>query len=123
MTKRFRLPCAMHLYQGNGRPPKPNWMLNPTYATRNQKRSWEYWSHIWQCTPQWINQKHVKAMKIIYNTAPDDHHVDHIVPLKSTIVCGLHVPWNLQHLPIAENYHKSNTTWPGCPVVQGDLFD
>jgi len=122
MTNRFRLPCAMSLYVGTGRPEKPLWMYNESHATRNQKRSHEYWSHIWQCTPPWTDEAMVEQLKHIYLTAPDDNHVDHIVPLRSTIVCGLHVPWNLQHLPIAENYHKSNTTWPDCPVIQMELF-
>ncbi|QKW95416.1 hypothetical protein [Ralstonia phage RPZH6] len=35
-------------------------------------------------------------------------HVDHFVPLKGTIVCGLHVIENLRVIPISINTSKGN---------------
>lgn len=41
------------------------------------------------------------------------HHVDHIYPLQSEYMCGLHVEANLQILTEKENVLKGNRTWPG----------
>jgi len=39
-------------------------------------------------------------------------HVDHIVPLRSERVCGLHCSANLQVIPAVDNYRKGNRVWP-----------
>lgn len=61
-------------------------------------------------TPSWAD---LAAIERIYLNCPAGHEVDHIVPLQSPEVCGLHVPYNLQYLPMPENRRKSNRLNPG----------
>jgi len=72
-----------------------------------------------KATPSWAD---LKAIKEIYElavflseTLGEPYHVDHIVPLRSKLVCGLHWEQNLQVLPWLENIQKSNKTWPDMP--------
>lgn len=58
-----------------------------------------------QATPQWID---LKAIEEFYKNCPSSCEIDHIIPLTHPDVQGLHVPWNLQYLPISENRRKSN---------------
>lgn len=69
-----------------------------------------------KATPDWLTKEQKEQIKEIYSEAKRKEkedglprHVDHIIPLKSGKVCGLHVPWNLQVLLAQENMRKSNT--------------
>jgi 5-methylcytosine-specific restriction endonuclease McrA len=68
-----------------------------------------------RATPKWLSDSQKKEMRDIFAKARKmgeldncKYEVDHIVPLNSDIICGLHVPWNLQILKESENRKKSN---------------
>lgn len=60
-------------------------------------------------TPKWLTAEQMKQIEDIYKLAYEQGKaVDHIIPLQGKVVCGLHVPWNLQLLSKSENSAKSN---------------
>ena len=68
-----------------------------------------------QATPKWLTRKQKTEIRQLYQiaitmtkTTGEQYVVDHIVPLRSETVCGLHVPWNLRVITQEENLKKSN---------------
>lgn len=66
--------------------------------------------------PTWVDEREFTEIQHLYELAQTlmgkSYHVDHIIPLNSLFVCGLHVPWNLEVICAVENQRKSNLTWP-----------
>jgi hypothetical protein len=50
----------------------------------------------------------MEKVQEIYSKCPKGFQVDHIVPLQSKVVCGLHWEGNLQIIPAKENRKKFN---------------
>lgn len=68
-----------------------------------------------EATPPWVTQEQKRVMRNLYLQAQrltkitgERYVVDHIVPLISDEVCGLHLPWNLRVITQEENLKKSN---------------
>lgn len=71
-----------------------------------------------QATPTWADHDLIAdlyQLAAIYTAAGIKAHVDHVVPLRSKLVCGLHTPDNLTVLPARDNIAKGNRLWPGMP--------
>jgi hypothetical protein len=82
-----------------------------TNARISFRKAWKI-----RATPAWANRF---AIKTIYSKCQrltawtqELYNVDHIVPLKSKFVCGLHCEANLRIIPKLENLVKSNLHWP-----------
>jgi hypothetical protein len=82
------------------------WVRADTKARRRKHR---------EATPPWLSREQKAQIRELYKiaitmtkTTGEQYVVDHIVPLRSDIVCGLHVPWNLRVIPRQENLLKSN---------------
>lgn len=83
-------------------------VLRPYYNEKSKRR----FAARLRASPQWADKKAILAIyercqRVSIETG-ELHHVDHVVPLISALVCGLHVEYNLQILPADENLSKSN---------------
>lgn len=80
------------------------------YYEANKERSYAqrdaYRRRCKEAMPAWADRR---AILDIYKEAKRlGLSVDHIVPLHNPEVCGLHVPWNLQIMSLADNIRKGN---------------
>ena len=93
------------------------------YKLRHKENNPEYYKALTSvrkrrhrnATPKWITPEQKLAMRNLYLKAQElskiarqRYVVDHIIPLISESVCGLHVPWNLRVITQEENLKKSN---------------
>lgn len=95
-------------------------MANPERAAlNNYVRAGRRRAAIKNAIPGWANKFFIKEIyhlaKLRTKATGFKWHVDHIVPLQSRLVCGLHVEHNLQVIPAVENHMKKNCYWPDMP--------
>lgn len=76
-----------------------------------------------RATPIWSNTAMIRqaydAADLLMQLTGEWYEVDHIIPLQSNLVCGLHIADNLQVITREENRRKSNQTWPNMPAAAG----
>ncbi len=95
--------------------PLPAW-LTRKHENKNTQRGQRYYIKMYVAQPVWADRR---AIERVYAEARrrrkegEDVHVDHIYPLCSPLICGLHIASNLRILPALDNMQKSNHEWPG----------
>jgi hypothetical protein len=94
------------VYQKAWKERNTTWVRADTKARRRKHR---------EATPIWLTREQKGQIRELYKiaitmtkTTGEQYVVDHIIPLRSEVVCGLHVPWNLRVIPRQENLLKSN---------------
>ena len=92
---------------------RATWKKNNPEITRTSNNAWKRRQK--NACPVWLSAEHRSEINKIYLNAQkiseatgERYVVDHIVPLKSDIVCGLHVPWNLRVVTNLINATKRN---------------
>lgn len=90
--------------------PEKRKQVSDAYRRRNKEYYRQYASlrtrYQKVAKPHWVDEE---ELLLFYKKATDlGLEVDHIIPLKHKLVCGLHVPWNLQLLTRSENAQKGN---------------
>ena len=100
----------------------------PASARKEYQKTWKDKNLVWvradtkarrrkhrDASPPWLTTKQKAEIRSLYQIAitmtkvtGEQYVVDHIWPLRSDDVCGLHVPWNLQVMTRAANLAKSN---------------
>jgi len=95
-------------------------------APPRQSGGKEVWAKYSRAKPAWVSWASVNAYwdesKRMTAATGVQHSVDHIVPLRHPMVCGLHAPWNLEVKPLADNIRKSNAWWPDMWNEQMELL-
>lgn len=70
------------------------------------------WAAKLNATPEWADHSAIEAIYTeaarLTRTTGIPHEVDHVYPLQSPLVCGLHIAANLQILTKADNIRKHN---------------
>ena len=102
--------------------------LRPAFKLREYRNTWKENNKVQmradtkarrrkhrEATPPWLTRKQKTEIRQLYQiaitmtqTTGEQYVVDHIIPLRSHEVCGLHVPWNLRVITQGENLKKSN---------------
>jgi hypothetical protein len=87
-------------------PEKVRIMMDRKNAKRNSEKRYDviaYNKRVKKAIPKWLSKEEKRQIKEFYRNRPEGYDVDHIIPLNSPYISGLHVLSNLQYLPKSIN--------------------
>jgi hypothetical protein len=85
---------------------------NKAYALRKQLPAW---------ADKFLIEEMYALARMRSQLTSEKWEVDHIVPLQSPLVCGLHTEHNLRVVVQTVNRRKGNLSWPGHPDPEKDI--
>lgn len=92
---------------------RKTWKLNNPLSKNMHRNAWRRRQK--DACPSWLSKDDRQRINDIYmqaqltsQTTGRRYVVDHIIPITSNVVCGLHVPWNLRVITNEENAKKWN---------------
>lgn len=108
--KRRELKVKLCVSCGTTESPKGKMYCAPCKTTkRRAEKKFDkaiYKGRLRKAMPAWADKDKIRE---IYANRPEGMHVDHVIPLRGKLVCGLHVETNLAYLEGEENARKSNS--------------
>jgi hypothetical protein len=137
-SERIKARVKSYYHQNKDRVRAYNATYSVSYRAKNQDKI-QAWRKAWceanphklnaqwmrrkaikmRATPKWADQQKIDefyfAADFLSMITGEWHEVDHVIPMGSKNVCGLHVHTNLQILTRTENRRKGHYTWPDMP--------
>lgn len=109
-----KMPRRIHKErrEGNLAPSAKGNNINLTPHDNDIRNTWDRNAIHKKACPIWANKDIINNIYKTANELSDKtgiiYEVDHVIPVKHPLVCGLHVEHNLQIIPRANNRKKSN---------------
>lgn len=120
--RKYREENKAHLYAKRLQYVENNRPLFAALSAKSYAKRASSWK---SAMPNWANKVRIEAIYKESQTQTEltgiQHHVDHIVPIVSNYVCGLHTEDNLRVMLAQDNISKGNRSWPDMWEITNEV--